>query len=158
MNPAAPPNLGGLEGLLEDFDDDAVDLDTHGDARAGEEKKEAVQLEQTTLRGLLLKKLAPAVLESPAVAVDMGLKKIGKGVDDGLLPDHWRNASVMRVGNNNALTGLIMKALPEQLTDPEKDFIGADDGFILVFLRIDADSVKTTVTFDGIESPIKSPI
>ena len=27
MNPAAPPDLGGLEGLLEDFDDDAFDFD-----------------------------------------------------------------------------------------------------------------------------------
>ena len=73
--PQVPPEV---EGLFDDIDADDDDDDAHARASADgeEEKKENVQLGSAAVRGLLLKQISAAALESPEVAANMGIKKI----------------------------------------------------------------------------------
>ena len=52
------------------------------------------------VRGLLLKQVSAAALESPEVVANMGIKKIKAGVASGKLRPNFNKASVMRVGRN----------------------------------------------------------
>ena len=82
--------------LFEDLDDVDDDLHAHARACGEEEKKEAVQLDDSTLVGLLPKKLNEKQLDAPTIVVELSMNKIKSGIDDGILSDFWSKASVMR--------------------------------------------------------------
>ena len=136
-HPEVPPEV---EGLFDETDD--VDDDSYAHARAqedGEEdKKESVHMGSAVVRGLLLKQVSAAALESPEVVANMGIKKIKAGVASGILRHNFNKASVMRVGRNAMVSGIIQCPIEIELTDDEKDFIGADNGFIMIVLQASA--------------------
>ena len=66
----------------------------------------------------------------------------------------------MRAGQANTVTGLVVMAIPDEITTAEREFIADDDGFIVVHLVIDSASVKSTVVFDmgtsGVEGAVSA--
>ena len=127
-NAANPPLGGGVEELFEEIDD--VDDEMHAHARAGtEEKKESVQLEDSTLVGFLPKKLTDKQLDAPTAVVELTLKMIKNAVDDDVLTSVcWKKASVMRVGYSNAVNGLVTVPVPKAMPREEVNFIAGDPG------------------------------
>ena len=153
-NAAQPPLGAGIEELFEDLDDVDVDVDAHARASA-EEKKEEVFLDDSTLVGLLPKKLNDKQLDAPTTVVELTHNKINFGVDMGLLSDAWKKLSVMRVGYANTVIGLTTMRMPKVLTRNENNFIAGEDGFIIVYLTMDSAACKNAVVHDIGESPIK---
>ena len=140
-------------------DDDDVDANMNAHARAEEtgkeDKKEKVVQSTAVVRALLMKQLSAAALDSPTTAATMGMKKVRAAVAAGQLPARWNKASVMRVGKMNTINGFILMALPDELTDGEKDFMGDDDGLISIFLKATAESLEHCVVHDITKSPMK---
>ena len=138
-----------------------IDVDDDSDAHARaqedreEEKKENVQLGSAVVRGLLLKQVSAAALESPEVVANMGIKKIKSGVASGKLRPNFNKASVMRVGRNATVCGIIQCPIEIDMTDDEKDFLGADEGFITIVLQANAKSLLNAVVHDSSKSPMK---
>ena len=91
-NAAQPPLGAGVEELFENLDEDDVDADAHARASA-EEKKEEVLLDDSTLVGLLPKKLTDKQLDAPTTVVELTHNKINFGVDMGLLSNaYWMHS------------------------------------------------------------------
>ena len=153
-HPQVPPEVEGLFDETDDVDDDS---DAHARAQEDgeEEKKESVHLGSAVVWGLLLKQVSAAALESPEVVANMGIKKIKSGVASGKLRPNFNKASVMRVGKNATVCGIIRCPIEPDMTDDEKDYLGADDGFIMIILQACAASLLNAVVHDSSKSPMK---
>ena len=85
-NAAPPPPAGGLDELFEDLDDVDDDLHAHARACGDEEKKEAVHLDDSTLVGLLPKKLNEKQLDAPTAVVELSMNGGGSACRAGVRP------------------------------------------------------------------------
>lgn len=115
-------------------------------------------LEDTTLVGLLPKNLTDQQLDAPTTVVEISLKMIQDAIAGGVINHslpNFQRASVMRVGYSNVVIGLVTVPMPKDLARSENNFMAGENGFIVVYLTVDADACRHAVVHDVGESPIK---
>ena len=153
---AQAEDLADIMGLH--VEDEPADAPADADARAdGEEAgtKETINQEPNITIGFVAKETATAMLKQPAKCAANTICVIRKGVDDGDLPEYWKEATIMRTGKNAVVNGIVTVSLPKMMTAEEATFVGAAKGLIRVMLEIDAGSMENVHNIDATISPIE---